>query len=366
MSRTNGLVYLASAAAVMFVLASGAQAGGTVGSLKDGVVAAPTEDYAWSGLYGGVGIGVGRFGYDVDVDASKKTNTKIWEREKKKDLVKVCKDVVVNECQKECTPGGSHEKCNNYTKFNLGQTCKDVCKPKVVQKCRWKKVYNFTDWTTTTHTSTDTASSHHSGDDWNVFGTVQVGYDRVVRDRFLIGAFADLDLYGGSGSSFSGPLGTLGSVKGSLELDNVWNFGGRIGYLATPRLLLYAAGGYTQASLDGSVDVSFDGGPTYKLKAPNELHGYFVGGGGEYKLDRNLSLKLEYRWSAYGSASDSASGQELIDLGCTSYVHHHCTQKKEIVKEYKANADFDLDIHSVRANLVWKFDRPEAPTAALK
>lgn len=78
--------------------------------------------------------------------------------------------------------------------------------------------------------------------------------------------------------------------------------GGRLGYLVTPNTLIYGLGGYTQASFDGQVDLSyfifFVGAPqTLSLRVADELHGYFLGGGGEVKVADNVALRLEYRYT---------------------------------------------------------------------
>jgi len=387
MLRTSGAAYAALAAIVFIAIAPTARADGMVGSLKDGTARAPVEEYVWSGFYGGVGVGAGRLGYDVGVDASKTTKKTTWTTKKEKRKKKVCKTVTVNDCKKVCTPGGTHEECYDKVSFGKqsfgkgGKDCKTtrICKkkqdkphcerkcwPKEVEKCIW--TYEYVDGTPieTMHTTSKDASSHFSGDEWDVFGTVQIGYDRLVHQRFLIGAFADFDFYSGSSSSFSGSLGDLGSVDGSFGLNHVWSVGGRLGYLASPRLLLYGVAGYTQASVDGSVYVQLDGVPGLTLAMPDELHGYFVGGGGEFKLRRNLSLKLEYRWSDFGSVSASASGVDIGDkVDCVK--NPTCAKcQEQTVANYSAHADFDAGIHSVRANLVYKFGEPERPPAVLK
>ncbi len=89
-----------------------------------------------------------------------------------------------------------------------------------------------------------TVSSNTSGigsDDWNGFGTLQIGYDRLFHQHMLIGAFADVDLYEGDSSFW------FKDGNGSADLDWVWSVGGRLGTLVTPRVLLYGVGGYTQA-----------------------------------------------------------------------------------------------------------------------
>jgi opacity protein-like surface antigen len=303
MLRKRSVVLSAFAAMSSFAIASGASADG-VESVKDGP--APVEDYVWDGLYVGVGIGAGSFDHDVDVDSSKTKTLKMRDK----------------------------------------------------YDCDWKTIWG---------PHTIDKSTSFGDDDWNVFGTMQIGYDRLVHNRFLIGAFADFDFYQDADDSFSEPWiksfgkwkQEIASIDGNIELDHVWSIGGRLGILVTPRILLYAVGGYSEASLDGSVDVNFKHGPTLSLAAPDELQGYFLGGGAEFKLRENVSLKFEYRYTKLDG--DSASASDTDSDSWTKWCKEY-----ELTKDYNAHADFDADIQSIRAVLVLKFDEPERPVAALK
>lgn len=205
-----------------------------------------------------------------------------------------------------------------------------------------------------------------SDDEWNIFGTVQVGVDYQISNGVVIGAFADYDLYTGSGSFFSTPWirphdkhsHYMGSLSGNVELDSVWSVGGRIGVLVTPRFLLYGLGGYTQASLDVNMALSLSGDwgrQPYSVNLPDELHGYFIGAGGEIKLRDNLSFKLEYRYSDFDQVSASIS-KSFVDqeVHCGCY-EHRTTRGRE------ADAELDAELHAVRAVLVYRFgDSDEA------
>ena len=83
------------------------------------------------------------------------------------------------------------------------------------------------------------------------FGTVQVGYDRQLDHRFVVGAFFDYDFAAiDSKLSASASLGALnvgGSV--SFNLTNSWTAGGRAGYLFNPSTLVYGLGGLYRGAL---------------------------------------------------------------------------------------------------------------------
>ncbi|MFL5007274.1 MAG: outer membrane protein, partial [Microvirga sp.] len=110
-----------------------------------------------------------------------------------------------------------------------------------------------------------------------VFGTVTVGYDRVIRPGWVAGAFADYDFGSTISTEISGD---------SIDHNHSWSVGGRLGFLSSPSTLIYGTAGYTQAEFDfGATSKTFDG--------------YFVGAGIETFLRQNWTLKLEYRFSQF-------------------------------------------------------------------
>lgn len=219
-------------------------------------------------------------------------------------------------------------------------------------------------------------AKHLSGevndDSWKVFGTVQVGYDRLIHERFLIGAFADYDFYPDGDEHFSDGSKHK-SLTGDIQRDGTWTVGGRLGYLVTPRVLLYGLGGYSQMNLNGDVTAEFDGPkfgphlPTSVTLHANDLQGWTVGGGIESKLDRidkRLSLKVEYRYSQFDGESVSGSDAEFKKFGWSN-----CWSSTEIKHWAKEKARLDIDdtnIQSVRAVLVWKLQADATPVEPLK
>jgi outer membrane immunogenic protein len=141
------------------------------------------------------------------------------------------------------------------------------------------------------------------------FGTVSLGYDRVIRPGWVGGVFVDYD--------FSG-ISTDSDI-GSIDHDSSWALGARLGVLANPSTLLYATGGYTQAEFD----ISGLGSQTYD--------GYFVGAGVETFLHQNWTLKLEYRFSQFGD-------ETILDDGI--------------------KVDLEPSIHTARVVLSYKFGHP--------
>jgi outer membrane immunogenic protein len=154
-----------------------------------------------------------------------------------------------------------------------------------------------------------------------IFGTVTIGYDRVIRPDWVAGVFADYD--------FSNIRSRASDDwdSGSLDHRNSWSIGARLGMLTSPSTLVYATGGYTQAEFnvsDGFNDVLFDehGGNSQTFQ------GYFVGAGIETFLRQDWTLKLEYRFSQFD---------------------------KENIIEYCPTVDLEPSMHTARLVLSYKF-----------
>jgi outer membrane immunogenic protein len=118
------------------------------------------------------------------------------------------------------------------------------------------------------------------------FGTVQVGFDKQIGSKFVLGVFFDYDFSDiNSKASLS-----FGRESGSIEatLTDQWYVGGRIGYLFNPSTLGYFLGGYTEATVEFPLGLK-----------DRDLSGYFVGGGIETQLGGGWNVKLEYRYSEF-------------------------------------------------------------------
>lgn len=276
------------------------------GSLKD--APPPPEPYVWSGAYVGVGIGIGSLDRSVNVDANAR------------------KQVEERECEYA------------YELLSLDALVYEPC--------------SYGAWAPLGPAMTKSFGTQFGDDDWNGFGTIQIGYDRLIHDRILLGGFADFDFY-----------------PDAEPLKNVWSIGGRLGFLVTPRILLFGVGGYTEARLDaGAVNVVFGGpsGPTsLALASPDELQGWFVGGGAELMLRSNVSLKIEYRYSDFGGESAWASGGSTSGPTCLNM--YYCSVQQRVTTMYNAHADYDADMHSVRLAIALKLgDHEDRRVAPLK
>lgn len=144
-----------------------------------------------------------------------------------------------------------------------------------------------------------------------------IGYDRLSDGSGQDAGSSDGVLYGGQlGYDFQAGraiFGIEGEVTGAttdtradslvtagdrltLDAGRDLYVGGRLGVAVTPRAMLYAKAGYTNAQ----VDVEYRAGAT-TTRTKSELDGYRVGAGVEYQLTPQFHLKGEYRYSNYSS-----------------------------------------------------------------
>jgi outer membrane immunogenic protein len=136
-----------------------------------------------------------------------------------------------------------------------------------------------------------------AGYDFNAGGVV-IGVEGELTDSTAETEFDDGDFEGFG----------LGNVETGRDIY----VGARIGVLASPRTLVYAKGGYTNARYN--IESSFDGDD---FREAIEADGYRVGAGIEQAFGRNAFAKLEYRYSNYSEADLEfvESDADAVDLG---------------------------------------------------
>lgn len=118
------------------------------------------------------------------------------------------------------------------------------------------------------------------------------GFDAPLGSKVVIGPEVEWT-DGNAKTSYSQPGFGLGSVSTGRDLYA----GGRLGYVVSPRAMIYAKGGYTNTRYhiranDGTTDYRDDLG----------AEGYRVGAGVEVKPTQKTFARVEYRYSNYGNA----------------------------------------------------------------
>jgi outer membrane immunogenic protein len=146
-----------------------------------------------------------------------------------------------------------------------------------------------------------------------IFGTVIVGFDWQV-GKTVFGIFADYDF-----SDVSTDLTLLdGLIRASLDHDNSWSIGARLGWLATPSTLIYALGGYTEAEFGASVRFDDDN----IFSRDRTVSGYFVGAGIDTRLGAsNWFTRLEYRFTQFDNESIFRTDDDFLNVDLEPSMH---------------------------------------------
>ncbi|CAN5911533.1 outer membrane beta-barrel protein [soil metagenome] len=139
-----------------------------------------------------------------------------------------------------------------------------------------------------------------------VLGSIYGGVDYQITQRGIVGLLGELSYGGFQGTvNATTAAGTAASVSQNSGFG--WSVLARAGFLASPSTLLYLAGGYTGQMIHSSAFASGPGG-TANASTNSTVNGWTVGPGFESMLTSNLSAKLEYRYSQFGSQTIAGTG----------------------------------------------------------
>jgi outer membrane immunogenic protein len=169
-----------------------------------------------------------------------------------------------------------------------------------------------------------TASTSFDSKGW--FGGLQAGYNWQFDPRWLVGVETDFDWSDINGSGSAPTTVAFGATPATFSAsEKVEWFGtlrGRIGYLPTPDLLLYATGGLAYGKVNASASVVlppglsnssgnfgfgygcgaiYGGSTCFAGSGSRTSAGWTAGGGAEYRFTRNVSVKLEYLYVNLGN-----------------------------------------------------------------
>ncbi len=112
----------------------------------------------------------------------------------------------------------------------------------------------------------------------------------------------------------------LGGINNGIREDIQGSIRGRVG-IAYDRVLFYATGGAAFGDLHNSYVNTING------LSDNSSHtrvGYTLGGGVEYAISNNWSLRAEYRYTDYGTFTENLAGSTGGGLN----VRHHETNNR--------------------------------------
>ncbi|MBX9712061.1 MAG: outer membrane beta-barrel protein [Xanthobacteraceae bacterium] len=166
------------------------------------------------------------------------------------------------------------------------------------------------------------ATASGSTSDVAFTGGILAGYNWRL-DRFVYGVESDVSYLhlsltnGGRASSLNAglnnggapPVPVVATVGTTADMNWLATFRGRIGYLASPDLLVYGTGGlaltHQAVSYSYTDNWIFNGGAVGNSTSTSNAAGYAVGGGAEWGLGRNWTLKAEYLRVGFGSRTTS-------------------------------------------------------------
>lgn len=143
-----------------------------------------------------------------------------------------------------------------------------------------------------------------------VIGGAHIGYNLQL-NQFVIGLEGSVD-----GTSLSKSRSAYHFVPGfgsvwttaSSSLPVQGSIRGRLGY-AWDRVLVYATGGVAFAGVNGSIQTNYGYDSTSATRV-----GWTVGGGLEYAVTNNWSIRAEYRYSQFGSSNSYATNSYSLPV----------------------------------------------------
>jgi outer membrane immunogenic protein len=155
-------------------------------------------------------------------------------------------------------------------------------------------------------------------------GGGQIGYNYQF-NRFVTGIEADIQ--GISGSSGTGSVTTSAVVvgvpvtstqTGTMDTKYLGTVRGRLGFLATPTLLVYGTGGLAYGSVSASSSLFQSVTPTHFGTGSGAFSdtrtGWAAGGGLEWMFAQNWSAKVEYLHDDLGTGSFARSATTAFFL----------------------------------------------------
>jgi outer membrane immunogenic protein len=173
-------------------------------------------------------------------------------------------------------------------------------------------------------------------------------YGKAVLGIEVDGSWTDINHTG----SFNLPLANLPGgldVEIDASLDALGTVRGRLGFLASPALLVYATGGLAIGKTSADLTIRRGGGfPDSDVvrvsgSSGSEYHvGYVVGGGAEWAMGHGWSLKAEYQY---------------IDLGSVDYRFRGTNFVADPDAPHTSDSlrGVDLDLHVVKLGLNYRF-----------
>lgn len=173
------------------------------------------------------------------------------------------------------------------------------------------------------------------GSDFDVDGGMvipTIGYNYQFSNNVVLGVEGDIGFGDVDGKQERTVLGII-DVFGSADLDYLATVRGRLGY-SVGRFLPYVTGGLAFARIDVNTGLAgAEDDPVFFDKRTQ--YGYTVGGGLEYAVTDNISIKGEYNY---------------VDLGSDTY-----TRGARGIFDPETKQDVDFSTHVVKFGINYRF-----------
>jgi outer membrane immunogenic protein len=181
-------------------------------------------------------------------------------------------------------------------------------------------------------------SDTYTGDP-GVFGGLLIGYNYQFNGPLVVGLQAEYNFAGITGNASAPPLNFLETADrefGSVD--------GRLG-LAFDRVLIYAIGGFAYGDIrnqilcgpmacNGFPLLTLGGGPITRDFAANR-YGFDVGGGIEYNIWGNWTVRAEYRYYDWGTRGFIDAGFPTNPISIPNHTSRETLQTGRIGLSYR-------------------------------
>lgn len=145
-----------------------------------------------------------------------------------------------------------------------------------------------------------------------LFGEVQIGFDKHLGGRYLVGVLAGVNLNDAEHSiDVSGYAGDESGSANVLSFNQEWGgiLGARAGFLTSPNTMVYVAGGWAFGELS---DVESQGEKVFD-KQENELNGWFGEVGLETRVADGVFFTVAGRYTDYSAITLASEKSEYGD-----------------------------------------------------
>ena len=205
------------------------------------------------------------------------------------------------------------------------------------------------------------ATTYLVGKHDGVIGGGHIGYNFSTQSILggAAGGIAGIPFVGGFGGA-GGVIGVEGDITGSnyrgavifpgapglresTQQDVAGSVRGRVG-IAVDRALFFATGGVAFGEFQSRYSAFNAAGGTLNVDTTHQRIGYTVGGGVEYAITTNWSLRGEYRYSDFGTYTDT-----------TAAAYGFNTRHKDIVQRATVGFSYKFESPMLAAPVVARY-----------